>query len=30
MNKEIELNPNQVVAYLKKPAAQLTKVDIIH
>lgn len=29
MNKEIELNPNQVVAYLKKPAAQFTKEDII-
>ena len=29
MNKEIELSANEVVAYLKKPASQFTKEDII-
>ena len=29
MNKEIELCANQIVAYLKKPAAEFTKSDII-
>ena len=29
MNKEIELCPNQIVAYLQKPAAEFTKADII-
>ena len=29
MNKEIELCANEVVAYLKKPAVEITKADII-
>ena len=29
MDKSIELTNNQVIAYLKKPASQLTKSDII-
>lgn len=29
MNKELELNPNKLVAYLGKPAKEFTKADII-
>ena len=29
MNKELNLNPNPVVAYLKKPSYEFTKADII-
>ena len=29
-NKELELNPNQVVAFLGKPNTEFTKADIIH
>lgn len=29
MNKELELNPNLLVAYLQKPCSQFTKADII-
>ena len=29
MNKELNLNPNPVVAYLKKPSCEFTKADII-
>ena len=29
MNKELNLNPNSVVAYLKKPSNEFTKADII-
>ncbi len=30
MNKELELNPNKLVAYLGKPAKEFTKADIVH
>ena len=29
MNKELELNPNKLVAYLGKPAKEFTKADIV-
>ena len=29
MNKELELNPNKVVAYLRKPCKEFTKADIV-
>ena len=29
MNKELNLNPNPVVAYLNKPSSEFTKADII-
>ena len=29
MNKELELNPNKVVAFLGKPAREFTKADIV-
>lgn len=29
MNRELELNPNKLVAYLGKPAKEFTKADII-
>ena len=29
MNKELELNPNKLVAYLGKPTAEFTKADIV-
>ena len=30
MNKELEMNPNQLVAFIGKPCAEFTKADIIH
>ena len=29
MNQELELNPNRVIAFLKKPCNEFTKADII-
>ena len=29
MNKDLEMNPNKLVAYLGKPACEFTKADIV-
>ena len=29
MSKELELNPNKLVAYLGKPTSEFTKADIV-
>lgn len=30
MNKELEMNPNHLVAFIGKPCAEFTKADIVH
>ena len=30
MNKELEMNPNQLVAFIGKPCAEFTKADTLY